>query len=299
MLDNGTLLRTTAMSIIRGLQNERGPNLAEMVCVHERVRSLKGKKPFRGTDDTLPRDLRRGAVGADPTMITGTMDSMDWDMGVQSLGFQITDEELEDLEEYEIDGLAEWGETVVEYSDVGMEIDLNTLLSNATHNNAEAVGAGFGAANSTPIEDFQDGISTYCPGADILVLGKLTAQKLCRHPDLKSKNRNYASADSLPQGNNFAALKAELGEQLSIPAPDIYVGETFLNTKAEGIARELGYTFGDFAWVGHRRGIRLLEQRSSGRVTLSSIHGVHEVVFKRVYDMQRPDKGLGLNFTGV
>ena len=298
-VDNGTFLRQTSTEMTRGLQNATKPNIVDRAFTPKTRRALKGTEPYRATSDTLARDLRSQAPGADPVFITGKMASLDWDMRSVKIGVDLTEEEIEDYRQYGTDPLKEWLETAIEYTDVGMENDCKTLLTDAAQNNVESVGTGWGDASSKPDEDIQDGIKTYAPGASLAIVGYGTALKLLRHNNLKASIQNFANSSSLPIGSDYMALRQWLESISGIPAKEIFIADKFYNSAAEGLSASLSYVFDDFFWAGHKRGVVLVEQSGSKRTTTKEEHGMHEIVFRRTFDQVRIDKNLGLHFTSV
>jgi hypothetical protein len=302
--NDSSLLEVTTTDIIYGLRDELGA-FADKVCQRYARKALSGKEPIFATADTLGRAATGRAPGATIDDRNAELGSVDYSMLEYSKLQNISKASLTDLEQY-MDPLSELSMTLMADVDAGIDLALAALLVNATYNNSQAAATGIWSLNtSTPILDLQNAVDK-TPKADTLILGNTSARELSRHPDLKERFSNYTGAGSL----GYDQMRGVLGEALQIDPARVFVFDAFYNSANEGQTPVLARAAGDLAWVGHSRGLRLYEQdyapvtgadspNNGGLLSVKDEHNRWEIAYRRVLQVVRGDKDLGVYMTGI
>jgi hypothetical protein len=197
--------------------------------------------------------------------------------------------------------LAEFTALLARDVDAGVDAALAALLVSATYNNSQGAANGvWSLSTSTPVLDLQTAYNK-TPGADTLILGKTSAQELARHPDIKERSSNYAGNGAV----GMTQLKGALGEALEIDPSRVFVFGNFYNSASPGLTAVTAYLAGDLAWVGHSDGLRKYEQeydgtvQNAGVISVKEDHNNWELGYRRVLDIVRGDKDLGVYVTGL
>jgi hypothetical protein len=302
--NDATLLRTVTQDIIFGLRGQVGA-FADMACKRYSRAALSGTEPVFATAQTLAQTVGKKAIGHTLEDRNAELSSVNWNMGEFAEKFRVPKATLTDLDQY-MDSLGEISALLARDVDSGVDTALAALLVSATYNNSQAAAAGNWSVNtSTPIVDLQNAYDK-TPGADTLILGLTSARELARHPDLKERTSNYAGAGSI----GFDQLRGALAEALNISGDRVLIFGSYYNSANPGQTATLAYHAGDLAWVGHSDGLRMYEQdysgdlgadRASNEGLVSTVddHNNFEIGYRRVLDVVRGDKDLGVYLTGL
>ena len=301
--NDASLLEVTTTDIIYGLRDELGA-FADGVCQRFSRKALSGQEPIFATKDTLGRTVTGVAPGATISDRNSELSSLQYNMLEYPKLQSIAKATLTDLEQY-MDPLSELAMTLMADVDAGIDVALAALLVNATYNNSQAAATGVWSLNtSTPILDLQNAVDK-TPKADTLILGNTSARELSRHPDLKERSSNYTGAGSM----GYDQLRGVLGEALQINPARVFIFDSFYNSANEGQTAVLARQAGDLAWVGHSRGLRLYEQDyaqygsdapdNGGLLSVRDVHNRWEIAYRRVLQVVRGDKDLGVYLTGL
>jgi len=295
-------LVATGTDIVLGLRNTTGA-FADMVCKPVDRDSTSGTEPVFATAQTLGRVAAARAIGT--TMPNRNATLSDFDYVMQEFGeiLPIAKAKVKDLEQY-MDPYKELLELLVRDVDAGIDAALAALLVSATYNNSQAAATGvWSLTTSTPILDLQTACNK-TPGADMLILGKTSAQELARHPDIKERSSNYAGNGAV----GMTQLKGALGEALEIDPSRVFIFGSFYNSASPGLTSVTSYIAGDLAWVGHSGGLRMYEQmnpvggdtvKNLGQVSTDEKHNIWEIGYRRTLALARGDKDLGVYLTGL
>lgn len=302
--NDASLLEVTTTDIIYGLRDEIGA-FSDTVCQRFSRKALTGVEPIFATADTLGRATTGQSVGATIPDRNAELSSLSYTMLEYPKLQSIPKATLTDLEQY-MDPLSELALTLMADVDAGIDIALAALLVNATYNNSQAAATGvWSLSTSTPILDLQNAVDK-TPKADTLILGNTSARELSRHPDLKERFSNYTGAGSL----GYDQMRGVLGEALQIDPARVFIFDSFYNSANEGQTPVLARQAGDLAWVGHSRGLRLYEQdyaplvgsdtpQNGGLLSVADKHNRWEIAYRRVLQVVRGDKDLGVYLTGL
>jgi hypothetical protein len=301
--NDASLLEVTTTDIIYGLRDELGA-FADKVCQRYSRKALSGVEPIFATKDTLGRTVTGVSPGATISDRNSELTSLSYNMLEYPKLQSIAKATLTDLEQY-MDPLSELAQTLMADVDAGIDVALAALLVSATFNNSQAAATGiWSLTTSTPILDLQNAVDK-TPKADTLILGNTSARELSRHPDLKERSSNYTGAGSM----GYDQLRGVLGEALQINPARVFIFDSFYNSANEGQTAVLARQAGDLAWVGHSRGLRLYEQDyaqygsdapdNGGLLSVRDVHNRWEIAYRRVLQVVRGDKDLGVYMTGI
>ena len=302
-LDQSTLLRVTTQDTIMGLRQERGA-FADMVCTKFSKAALTGSEPLFASSQTMAQRQGGGqAVGTTMEDKNIKLSKADWDMLEFGDKFRIAKGHLTDMDQY-MDTSGEAIALLANDADADIDSALQAKLASTSLNQEQAVGAGvWTLTTSSPALDMQSAVNK-TPGADIAIFGKLTFQKLGRHPDVKERISNYSGKGSI----GAAATRTAIAEILEMDPSNIYVFGKYYNSANPGQTTVLAYAASDLAWIGHKAGLRLYEQTNllgedrpsnEGIVSVLDDHNAYEIGYRRILDIIRPDPFLGAVITGT
>lgn len=153
--------------------------------------------------------------------------------------------------------------------------------------------------SSAPLRDIEDAFDQV-PGADTMFIGRTAQKDLKAHADVNSEFTNYSSDNILDPGQLSNLLFRKYPSLDQIVMGDTYYSDK--NPEGSGVSLDLGYEMEDLVWLGHKRGLLMLEfdalspqTRMSDPDTLS---GSQTFVYERMLDIIRPPElsDLGLFF---
>jgi hypothetical protein len=301
--NDGSLLSVTTTDIIYGLRDTVGA-FADTACQRYSRKALSGIEPIFATADTLGRATTGRVPGSTISDRNSELSSLSYTMLEYSKLQSISKATLTDLEQY-MDPLSELARTLLDDVDAGIDVALAALLVSATFNESQAAATGtWDLTTSTPILDLQNAVDK-TPKADTLIVGNTAARELSRHPDLKERSSNYSGSGSM----GYDQMRGILGEALQIDPARVYIFDSFYNSANEGQTPVLARQAGSLAWVGHSRGLRLYEQDyaqfgsdapdNGGLLSVKDEHNRWEIAYRRVLQVVRGDKALGVYLTGI
>lgn len=294
-VDNSTLFRQIVDDLVVDLRNERDANLADKVCKRYERAALKGTLPLLGFDSTGARDKGGKAIGSAPDEVDLSLGSVNYDMLQYSKAHNIANQEIIDLDQY-MDTLAEVTRILMDNVDTSIEEALEAAITSSTYNNSQAAANGAWDVNSsTPYTDINLGL-TKVRNPDIIICGYATHKDLMVHPDSKEGVSYYAGDGAVP----FDHVKMKLSQQTGVPVEKIFVLDSFKNSANQGQTATLASVADDLFWMGHSRGLCLVEQPGGSYTsTVDEYHTTKQVAVTRTLDIIRGNKNLGCYFTGI
>lgn len=297
--DSNTLATAieAATEVILG-HRMNGSNVIERATTVEGVTAIKGTTYYVGTAESLPRDLGSHMPGSDAKIVDSALSSTSYSCEVYDYLHRFTEEE-------EVDFAGLMGATVIDTfmpilmdtAECAAVADLKVLLDAETSAQAAQNGA-WDVETSTIHEDIALGLRTYCPRADVCIVGANTADDMKLHSDFKAGVDNYASRAMIGEDAALeAVLKAKFGFKEVVVARDLY------NSANAGQTASAGYIFGDFFWAGRKNALLTRYQKGTDRMPRFTRNvragNALEMYYKRVLDFIRPDTANGVRWTSI
>lgn len=293
--DNSTLLTQIGQEIVDSLRSER-EDFDDMVCTVRNVDSISGRIPYLAAADTLGKDLGALAIGSDPTPIDMNLSSVTYECVRYAHSLAMDRSEVVDLDQY-ANTFGEVAATLMEYNSIARQADLAAYLTDSNNVGQHAAANGNWSVNtSTPVLDMQEAKRADCPNVDSVILGRTTADELCRHEDFTAANANYASGYAIP----YAQLRGYVGEILGINPANVYIWDTFLNSAKFGQSAALAYTTGDFCLLYEKAQIlKICQNGANGVVTVETSHMKTETAVSDTCDFVGVAAGTNFRATEI
>lgn len=277
----------------RGIESEV-TSLADVVCTRVEVADLAGILPTAPSINSLAQ-LKPGLPeGAEPSEKIMDFTSTNYNcLRYVGLGV-VTDGVRMSLEAMNYAPLEVLARSCRQTAGSGIDGLLNTVLSSAALNTAQAAGAGvWSNPASTPLDDIQAATRANGHG-DLMVLGNNVAFFLQEHPDFVSRFSNFSGG---------AISEGELVNTINNIWPwitKVIVGGRMYNSANPSAAATVAFQFDDLAWCGHSSDLVLTEM-GAGRVETQRDlrREAEEVLFSRRCDIVRPHQEMGVVITGV
>lgn len=295
-MDKSTIVRETTLDVIDGLRGAGGMPVAEEFGTVREVTALSGTDYTRADEELLPRDVATQSIGTQVKAVADEMGSVNYDLEWYAKAFKITRQERIALDAHIGDYTAEMAEVIFGHVMLGLDLDTQTILSSTTLNNEQAAGTVWSNITSSPIQNGHDAKVTYCPDADFALVGITNGLELMRHPDVKESLVSYEAAGSISQ----QVLEQTLAAMWML-SRGVRVLNRWYNSAAQGQTATLANAFGDFAFIGSSRALRLYKQVGSGVTeTWEDPHTKTEFgSYDEMADPVRPVKSGGVYISGT
>ena len=293
--NNNTLPGEVLDRVIMGLEGKDGA-LVDQVGQKIFVSDLSGTIPAIASKSLLARledaGLPEGAVAKDFDM---EMENDSYALRRYVGKSYIADGTRIALDKYGLKTLSMYAMQCRRVAAGKLNKKLDTVLKDTGKNKQKTVSTAWtDAANSTPIKDMQDAMEL-CGYGDFAIFGRDVAEALVLTDDFKSRSHNFAAG---------GVTQAELVGQIRGLFPNlrkIIIGTNMFDLNAEGLPTNLGYQFDGLAFVGHERGLAVLEQQ--GAPESAQWRDEHReatgIRYTRRMDIVRVHEDLGCVFTGT
>jgi hypothetical protein len=293
--DGGSLVRALTGERIQGLMASSPSVLEEFGTLRE-VTDLSGTVLSQATAETLPRDVATQHQGDSVLYIADKLTSTNYDLQWYARGFKISKGELRAVDAYAGDHINGMADIVYEHVMMGLDLDLQSVLSSTSLNQEQAAGTAWSSALSTPIKNGHDAKETYCPEASMGFVGSTNALELMRHADVKEALTSFPASGSISK----SLLEQTLMNMWDLPG-GVRVLRRYYNSAAAGQSATLATAFGDFAWMGVPRGLLYFKQAGSGEAETWEDPETKKVhtSFDIFADPVRVDQSLGVYISGT
>ncbi len=293
----GSLLTEIFRDVIEGLTTS-DVSLTDMISTKLLTDDINFSIPYFADTDSLARDEAATAVGSTVTYFDDEFQELVGKMRPYMKGWKVPKQVLRNLDKY-LPALERNARRAKAFVDTSVDLALISIMADTALNNEKVIGTVWTDPASKPFDDFLSSFRTFNPevqGPDgQLVIGRETADALVQHPDLKEQFSHYSGRGIIPK----TQLAAVLSEKLEIP--NVVVVNKFYNSADEGVASVLTQVAGAFCWAGVKRGLVTVEQEESGEgeTDYDFDNKEHKISYDRMLVHKRPNKSLGIIYTGT